>query len=103
MFAVADSTIAKDPFGQIPDSGGDAMAFGHFVSIGNFGAGNSTATFTNFPNARHGKNCNVLSCDGHVASFSYYDLYDPRSPRTTALNWNTDHELHRETWWMWGP
>ena len=103
MFAIADSEITKDPFGRLPDSGGDFMAFGHFVGIGNFGPGGSTASSTNFPNARHGKNCNVLSCDGHVSSVTCYDLFDPRSPRTTARNWNNDHQPHPETWRIWGP
>ncbi len=103
MFAIADSRIYKDPFGQRADSGADFMKFGGFVGVGNFGQGGSTATFTNFPNARHGNGCNVLSCDGHVALVNYYDLYDPRSPKTTARNWNNDHQPHPETWRMWGP
>jgi prepilin-type N-terminal cleavage/methylation domain-containing protein len=103
MFAIADSRIYKDAFGQMADGGGDAMSYGGFVSIGNSGPGGSTVPFTNFPNARHGKKSNVLSCDAHVDLVSYVDLYDPRSRKTTASNWNNDNLPHPETWQMWGP
>ena len=98
MFSIADSRVYKDPLGQRADSGVDFMAFGHFVSVGNSGPGGSNSSFTNSPNARHGKNCNVLSCDGHVTPVNYYDLWDPRSPHTTARNWNSDNQPHPETW-----
>jgi prepilin-type processing-associated H-X9-DG protein len=103
MFAIADSRIYKDRFGQMADGGSDGMSFGGFVSVGNFGASGSTATFTNFPNARHGKNSNVVSCDGHVDLINSVNLFDPRSRKTTASNWNNDNLPHSETWRMWGP
>ncbi len=103
MFAIADSKMYKDPFGQMADGGSDEMVFGGFVSVGNFGPGGSTTTFTNFPNARHGYKSNVVSCDGHVDLINYVDLFDPRSRKTTASNWNNDNQPHPETWRTWGP
>jgi prepilin-type processing-associated H-X9-DG protein/prepilin-type N-terminal cleavage/methylation domain-containing protein len=89
MFAIADSwdwTIRGRFYGV------DFMRFGQFCSQGN------GESWTNYPNARHGSGCNVLSCDGHVSVVNYLQLYDPRSPRTTAANWNNDHRPHKETW-----
>ena len=51
----------------------------------------------------HGKGFNVLFCDGHVSLIPRRDYIDPRS---TAVNWNKDHEPHPETWWsllLWPP
>jgi prepilin-type N-terminal cleavage/methylation domain-containing protein len=93
MFTVADSRLYQYP--GIPAMGSDWMKFGAFVSFGNDGA------TTNVPTGRHGKNYNVLSCDSHVSAVNCSELYDPRSPRTTAANWNNDHLPHPETWYMW--
>src|SRR5262249_47592816 len=44
---------------------------------------------------QHGKNFNVLSCDGHVASIRVIELFNPTN---TAVNWNNDHQPHKEYW-----
>jgi prepilin-type processing-associated H-X9-DG protein len=44
---------------------------------------------------QHGKNLNVLSCDGHVASIRTSNLFNPTN---TAVNWNNDHQPHFEYW-----
>jgi len=44
---------------------------------------------------RHGKNFNVLFCDGHVAPLLYERLID-RSK--TYRNWNRDQEPHQDVW-----
>ncbi len=44
---------------------------------------------------QHGKNLNVLFCDGHVASMKANDLFNPTN---TAVNWNNDHRPHFEYW-----
>lgn len=44
---------------------------------------------------RHGKNLNVLFCDGHISGLQYKELYDPRQ---TATQWNNDNMPHKETW-----
>src|SRR5207244_178795 len=44
---------------------------------------------------RHGKNYNVVYCDAHVAGIARLNLFDLNR---TALNWNNDHQLHREVW-----
>ena len=45
--------------------------------------------------ARHGKNYNLLLCDGHVAAMNPWVLFDPRK---TAAMWNSDHQPHPELW-----
>jgi prepilin-type processing-associated H-X9-DG protein/prepilin-type N-terminal cleavage/methylation domain-containing protein len=44
---------------------------------------------------QHGKNMNMLFCDGHVAPVPALNMFDPRK---TALNWNSDHQAHEEFW-----
>jgi prepilin-type N-terminal cleavage/methylation domain-containing protein/prepilin-type processing-associated H-X9-DG protein len=44
---------------------------------------------------RHGKNYNVLMCDGHVSSISPWVLFNPSN---TAAMWNYDHQPHPEMW-----
>jgi prepilin-type processing-associated H-X9-DG protein len=44
---------------------------------------------------QHGQAHNVLFCDGHVAPVKVTDLMNPAK---TALNWNYDHQPHREYW-----
>ncbi|HTR43631.1 MAG TPA: prepilin-type N-terminal cleavage/methylation domain-containing protein [Pseudomonadales bacterium] len=44
---------------------------------------------------RHGKNYNVLLCDGHVSSISPWILFNPSN---SAAMWNYDHQPHPEMW-----
>jgi prepilin-type N-terminal cleavage/methylation domain-containing protein/prepilin-type processing-associated H-X9-DG protein len=44
---------------------------------------------------QHGKNFNVLSCDGHVAAIPFSNLFDPT---ITSRNWNVDDQPHPELW-----
>jgi prepilin-type N-terminal cleavage/methylation domain-containing protein/prepilin-type processing-associated H-X9-DG protein len=44
---------------------------------------------------RHGKNYNVLLCDGHVSSMNPWILFNPSN---TAAMWNYDHQPHPEMW-----
>jgi prepilin-type processing-associated H-X9-DG protein len=44
---------------------------------------------------RHGKNYNVLFCDGHVSAMSPWLLFNPTN---SASMWNYDHEPHPELW-----
>jgi prepilin-type processing-associated H-X9-DG protein len=48
-----------------------------------------------FDPARHGKNYNLVFCDGHIASLSPWVLFDPSK---TAPMWNNDHQPHPELW-----
>jgi prepilin-type N-terminal cleavage/methylation domain-containing protein/prepilin-type processing-associated H-X9-DG protein len=43
----------------------------------------------------HGKNYNVVFCDGHVAGIRISDLFDPAK---TAIHWNNDHQPHPDNW-----
>ena len=45
---------------------------------------------------RHGKNYNLVFCDGHVSSLDPVLLFDPRK---AAPNWNNDFQPHPETWY----
>jgi len=44
---------------------------------------------------RHGKNYNVVFCDGHVEGLKPALLFNPSK---TAVLWNNDHQPHPETW-----
>ena len=44
---------------------------------------------------RHGKNYNVLLCDGHVTAMNPRILFDPAH---SAVIWNADHQPHPESW-----
>ncbi|HEY3853834.1 MAG TPA: DUF1559 domain-containing protein [Verrucomicrobiae bacterium] len=45
--------------------------------------------------ARHGKNYNLLFCDGHVSSMRPLILFNVTN---TAAMWNYDHQSHTELW-----
>ena len=47
---------------------------------------------------RHGKNYNVVCCDGRVLGMNPSVLFNLTN---TAAMWNNDHEPHPETWGMW--
>jgi prepilin-type processing-associated H-X9-DG protein len=44
---------------------------------------------------RHGKNYNILLCDGHVSGMSPDVLFNPTN---SASLWNYDHQPHPELW-----
>ena len=44
---------------------------------------------------RHGKNCNVSFCDGHVIPMKVAELCNPTN---TAVLWNNDHQPHPLEW-----
>ena len=48
-----------------------------------------------FDPARHGKNYNQLSCDGHVEAINPWILFDPTK---TGSRWNYDNQPHQEFW-----
>ncbi len=48
-----------------------------------------------FDPARHGKNYNILFCDGHVGSMSPWSLFNPTN---SGAMWNIDHQPHPELW-----
>lgn len=48
-----------------------------------------------FDSARHGKNYNLLLCDGHIAAMNPWILFNPSN---TAAVWNSDHQPHPEFW-----
>src|SRR5579863_2834109 len=44
---------------------------------------------------QHGKNFNVVFCDGHVAQVQVVNLFNPTN---TARFWNNDNDTHQESW-----
>lgn len=48
-----------------------------------------------FDLARHGKNYNLLFCDGHVTAMAPQVLFNPTN---TATMWNRDQQPHPELW-----
>ena len=80
MLAVGDTYM------KVGDTSGDD-AWG----CGPFGGDHATDPFT----PRHGKNYNVLLCDGHASDMNPWILFDPTN---TAAMWNYDHQPHPELW-----
>jgi len=48
-----------------------------------------------FESKRHGKNYNLLCCDGHASAMSPWIFFNPTN---TAAMWNYDHQPHQEFW-----
>jgi prepilin-type N-terminal cleavage/methylation domain-containing protein len=46
---------------------------------------------------RHGRNYNLVCCDGHVEGIDATRVFDPTN---YAVRWNNDHQPHTE---VWGP
>jgi prepilin-type N-terminal cleavage/methylation domain-containing protein len=46
---------------------------------------------------RHGRNYNLVCCDGHVEGIDVTRVFDPTN---YAVRWNNDHQPHTE---VWGP
>jgi len=85
MFAIGDSRM----FPIVPaGSGMPGLAGDVNLSPENFG------TIFQSP-SRHGKNYNVVCCDGHVLGMAPVVLF---SVTNTAPLWNKDHLPHVETW-----
>ncbi len=86
MLAVADSQFFEDHGNGWP-GGSDILYPGSPVSpLGH-----------PFDPARHGRNYNLLLCDGHVSAMSPWVLFNRTN---TASTWNYDHQPHPE---LWGP
>ncbi len=85
MLAVADSKFVKSEGEGFPGSG-DTLR----CNIDNEGVRAEVAQ-----QVRHGKNSNLLLCDGHVAAMPPSVLFNPSN---TAAMWNYDHEVHPELW-----
>jgi prepilin-type N-terminal cleavage/methylation domain-containing protein/prepilin-type processing-associated H-X9-DG protein len=84
MIAIGDSRLDRSP-GNGPGAQGLGM---DLLMCGAFSG--------NFPYPpRHGKNYNVVFCDGHVEGMDPAFLFDPTN---TAPLWNIDHQPHPEGW-----
>ncbi len=84
MAAIGDSRLDRSP-GNGPGAQGTGM---ENLLCGWFDG--------NFPYPlRHGRNYNVVCCDGHVSSMSPSILFNPTN---TAAMWNSDNQPHPETW-----
>jgi prepilin-type N-terminal cleavage/methylation domain-containing protein/prepilin-type processing-associated H-X9-DG protein len=85
MFAIGESRYANAKANPFPGGAGgeDALECG----IGRFDSA--------FDPRRHGKNYNMVFCDGHVSAMNPMILFNPTD---TASMWNCDHEPHPETW-----
>jgi prepilin-type processing-associated H-X9-DG protein len=44
---------------------------------------------------RHGRNANLVLCDGHVEAISSSRMFDMTN---SGARWNNDHQPHPETW-----
>jgi len=51
------------------------------------------------PSNRHGGNCDVLFCDGHVESPKRNPMVDPRPDAFWRSHWNNDNQPHNEYVW----
>jgi len=103
MIAISDSAaqltpLAPPPLGS-PVVGGPGTSSGLFNVDGNDGwpAVNTEDPFAHLVQAppQHGRNFNVLFCDGHVVPMKVVDLV--QCSKSAAL-WNYDHRPHPEGW-----
>jgi prepilin-type N-terminal cleavage/methylation domain-containing protein/prepilin-type processing-associated H-X9-DG protein len=90
MLSISETRFLTDKVVKIPNGtvqsgsgGSDALGCGEIGSA-------------LFDPARHGKNYNLLLCDGHVGAMSPWDLFNPTN---SAPMWNIDHQPHPDLWW----
>ncbi len=83
MYAIGESKILTSPSIRI-GSGVDYLVLDY----------GWPATWLSHP-PRHGRNYNMLFCDGHVSASDPKVMYNT----TSARFFNLDHEPHPETWW----
>ena len=90
MIAFADARMMIDPInGVFPDNWQWYDIYPNdFIRLKAFGPGEYEAI-------RHGKNYNVLFCDGHVAPIPRLSFI---TVTNIAINLNNDHQPHPETW-----
>ena len=102
MFAVADARLENETLNQ-PGGGGQGMTwrgvpvhglYGWSLDIMICGVTGEIISYYPFP-LRHGKNYNVVYCDGHVSGMDPAIMHNPSK---TAVLWNNDHQPHPETW-----
>ncbi|HLH53628.1 MAG TPA: type II secretion system protein [Verrucomicrobiae bacterium] len=87
MFAMADARLI--PFSTNSASTSSSTWVGAvFMYVGE----TNSESFHPLP---HGKSYNVLYCDGHVNLIKTPGFVDPS---VTAVNYNNDHQPHRELW-----
>ena len=86
MYAIADARAIKTangihPWISMPVPGGFTYGWG--------------ATFPGEIVVRHGNGFNFVFCDGHVnlVKWSFFN-----NMTNSCVNWNNDHQPHRETW-----
>ena len=87
MFAIADSRL---PFWM---SGPEAPMGAPMIDVGFNTLALPLHMLSDPP--RHGRNDNVLCCNGHVDSMPPHLLFNPTN---SAVRWNSDHQEHPEAW-----
>jgi prepilin-type N-terminal cleavage/methylation domain-containing protein/prepilin-type processing-associated H-X9-DG protein len=102
MLAFGESrTMTYPVYGGVGNqqAGSGLLYFGIYGNGGPYGNGTIVqdlpGTFQ-LPARRHGKNYNVVYCDGHVEGIPPSILFSTNS----ASKWNNDHQQHPETW-LW--
>jgi prepilin-type processing-associated H-X9-DG protein len=89
MLADGESRFLNQRVNVIP-GGEDALVCGYLKWPYN-GAGDEFA----FDPKRHGKDYNLLFCDGHMAAMNPWVIFNPTN---SAPLWNFDHQPHPELW-----
>ena len=87
MLAISESRFLDAGRNEIP-GGYDLLACG----LLQVGPGSQRYLFDP---ARHGRNYNLLFCDGHIAAMNPRILFNPSN---SAVIWNSDHQPHPELW-----
>jgi prepilin-type N-terminal cleavage/methylation domain-containing protein/prepilin-type processing-associated H-X9-DG protein len=90
MLAISESRFLSPEANTIP-GGYDLLSCGNLRPR----PGPYYSPYSVFDPARHGRNYNMVFCDGHVAAMTPWVLFDPAK---TAPMWNSDHQPHPELW-----
>lgn len=91
MVAICDSMVKDDSDWNVWGLSDDALRSGSDFGVCShfFASDLAAAPYV----LRHGKNFNLLFCDGHVSAMNPWTLFNPTN---SATMWNYDHQPHPE-------
>ena len=93
MLALGESRFRNRDANHGSPGGRSEFGCGLFMSFPPHGPDEWT-----FGEERHGKNYNLVFCDGHISAMDPWILFNPTN---SARLWNYDHQPHPELWSPW--